>query len=93
MPERAGGGVALSPQLPRNAFLLNFLLVSVGYFLIGQWKKGIAAIAAAIVVVPLTLGFGLPLFTLLTALDASLQAKQLLRGAAIRHWTFFNTPG
>jgi hypothetical protein len=83
--------------------LLNLVLVCVGYFVIGQWQKGIAGIAGFILemaivfgVGAVTLGFGacfvIPLALALHAalvVDGYLQAQALKNGYPIGQWTFF----
>lgn len=69
--------------------LLNFFLPPVGYLLIAQWKKGLSALVAAFVVVVVTLGYGLPIFALVAALDGYKQAALLQRGLPIGQWTWF----
>ena len=74
---------------PRVAFALNFFLPCVGYFVIGQWKKGLAFLLIAAAVTTVTLGYGLPVIALLGAIDAAMQARRLTRGFSIRQWSFF----
>ena len=69
--------------------LLNLLLLSVGYFLIGQWKKGIAVIALGACIVLPTLGYGLPLLAIFTAVDGYKQAALLGAGQRIGQWSWF----
>jgi hypothetical protein len=91
------------PKEPMTVLLLNLLLVCVGYFVIGQWQKGIAgavgflleiAIVSGIGIV--TLGYGacfvIPLALALHAAlvaDGYLQAQALKNGYPIGQWTFF----
>jgi hypothetical protein len=97
-PASAGGSSSdLIPpsQPPKDPILilvLNLLLLCVGYFIIGQWQKGLAAIAAVLVLVVATCFIGAPaapLIAILTAVDGYMQAEQLKNGHSVRQWTFF----
>ncbi|MDG6223959.1 MAG: hypothetical protein QCI82_00420 [Candidatus Thermoplasmatota archaeon] len=67
-----------------------------GYFYIGQWQKALAFILAQLIITPLTIitmGMVGPLNLVLyvvSVVDVYMQAKQLKRGRAIGHWTFFD---
>jgi len=92
------------PKEPIAALLFNVFFASVGYFIIGQWQKGIAASAAFILELALAFGIGLvaqgcgvciviPLsmaFHAVLSADCYLQAKALQVGKPIGQWTFFN---
>jgi hypothetical protein len=92
------------PKEPIAALLFNVFFASVGYFIIGQWQKGIAASIAFIVELALAFGIGLvaagcgvcivvPLsmaFHAVLSADCYLQAKALQVGHPIGQWTFFN---
>ena len=92
------------PKEPVAALLLNIFFASVGYFVIGQWQKGVAATAAFILELILAFGVGLvaagcgvciviPLsmaFHAALSVDCYLQAKVLQAGKPIDQWTFFN---
>jgi hypothetical protein len=94
---------AQPPKDPVTVLLLNLVLVCVGYFVIGQWQKGIAGIAGFILemaivfgVGAVTLGFGacfvIPLALALHAalvVDGYFQAQALKNGYPIGQWTFF----
>ena len=94
------------PKEPVAALLLNIFFASVGYFIIGQWQKGIAATVAFIVELILAFGIGLvsggcgtciviPLslaFHAVLSVDVYLHAKVLQAGRPIGQWTFFNQP-
>jgi len=91
------------PKDPLTVLLLNLVLVCVGYFMIGQWQKGIAGIvgfalemAIILGVGAVTLGYGacfvIPLalaFHAALVVDGYLQAQALKNGHAIGQWTFF----
>jgi hypothetical protein len=70
--------------------ILNLILISVGYFVIGQWKKGLAMIVLGAVVLLLTLGYGLPILAIFTAIDGYKLAQRLQRGEPIRQWSWLN---
>jgi hypothetical protein len=92
------------PREPLAALLLNIFFASVGYFIIGQWQKGLAATIAFLVELVLAFVVGLvmagcgvlvviPLslaFHAVLSVDVYLQAKVLQSGRAIAQWTFFN---
>ena len=94
------------PKEPVAALLLNIFFASVGYFIIGQWQKGVAATVAFIVELILAFGIGLvsagcgtciviPLslaFHAVLSVDVYLQAKVLQAGRPIGQWTFFSQP-
>jgi hypothetical protein len=91
------------PKDPLTVLLLNLFFVCVGYFLIGQWQKGIAGVVGFLLEMGIvlgigvvTLGFGacfvIPLAIALHAalvVDGYLQAKALKSGYPIGQWTFF----
>jgi ABC-type transport system involved in multi-copper enzyme maturation permease subunit len=60
-----------------------------GYYLIGQKKKAIAALALWILGL-ITCGIVSVLVAFVTAIDGYLQAQRLQAGHAIGEWTFFN---
>ena len=92
------------PKDPLAALLLNLFFVFVGYFVIGQWQKGIAG--AVGLIVELVVAFGIGLVTAgcgacmvipvslamhgTLAADCYLQAQVLKSGHPIGQWTFFN---
>ncbi len=90
---------------PVVALLLNIFFFCAGYFFIGQWQKGAAALAGFVLELILafiaglaTLGCGgcvvIPISLAIHAtlsIDAYLQAQQLRIGHPIGHWTFFGT--
>lgn len=91
---------AIPPTDPKDPILILILAVFLGgiaYFVIGQWQKGIAAVAAwltAITVVIVTCGVGILLYMPLIiaiVVDAYMQADLLKKGHTIGQWTFFAT--
>src|SRR5688572_15449229 len=63
---------------PTLILLLNLILV--GYFIVGQWQKGLAAVGTFLVVTVATCGtlfFIVPVFA---AIDGYMQAQQLQAG-------------
>jgi hypothetical protein len=91
---------AIPPTDPKDPILILILAVFLGgiaYFVIGQWQKGIAAVAAwltAIALVVVTCGVGIILYMPLIiaiVVDAYMQADLLKKGRTIGQWTFFGT--
>ena len=90
----------IPPTDPKDPILILILAVFLGgiaYFVIGQWQKGIAAVAAwltALVIVVVTCGLGILIYMPLIiaiVIDAYMQADLLKKGHSIGQWTFFNT--
>ena len=85
------------PKDPILILILAFFLGGIAYFVIGQWQKGIAAVAAwltALSIVVITCGVGLVIYLPLMiaiVVDAYMQADLLKKGYSIGQWTFFNT--
>jgi hypothetical protein len=77
------------PKEPVLIAVCNLFLACVGYFIIGQWQKGIAAIAAAIVIGIPTCGLGIGAVCIATAIDGFMQAEALKNGFPLAQWTFF----
>lgn len=83
------------PKDPILILILAFFLGGIAYFVIGQWQKGIAAVAAwltAITIVVITCGLGMVLYMpLIVAIvvDAYMQADLLKKGYPVGQWTFF----
>lgn len=82
---------------PILILILAFFLGGIAYFVIGQWQKGIAAVAVwlcSFVFMFLTCGLGffvyIPLIMVMV-IDAYLQAQTLQQGHPIGQWTFFNS--
>ncbi len=72
--------------------VLNLILLCVGYFIYGQWQKGLATIGIALVLTVGTCFVGtvaLPLIAIVTAIDGYMQAEQLKQGFPLGQWTFF----
>ena len=88
-----GGGELIHPTSPAKdpilILVLNLLFVCVGYFIYGQWQKGIAALVAALVIGVPTCGLGVGAVAIATAVDGFMQAQQLQQGFPLGHWTFF----
>ena len=80
---------------PVLVLVVALFLGGVAYFIIGQWQKGVAAVAVwlcALVLVFVTCGVGILLYLPLLvaiAFDAYMQAKALQAGHPIGQWTFF----
>jgi len=73
---------------PVVALILNFCFFgAIGYFYIGQWQKGLVALA--LVLVTGTFGLGFVLWVV-AVIDVFMQATELQKGNAISHWTFFS---
>jgi hypothetical protein len=89
----AGGGDLIYPSAPPKEpvliLVLNLIFVCIGYFILGQWQKGIAALVAALVIGIPTCGFGIGAVAVATAIDGFMQAQQLQQGFAVAQWTFF----
>jgi hypothetical protein len=80
-----GGGVD-----PTLICVLNLLLGGVGYLVLGQKAKGIAAIVAcAVLLFPPSCGTLSGVVAALSAVDGYMQAELLQSGKAIGQWTWF----
>jgi len=98
-PPVSGGEIIYPSQPPKDPVLilvLNLILFAVGYFIYGQWQKGVAGLVAAFVVLPIvsvvTCGMGVflyPACMIFTAIDGFMQAEQLKAGYPLGQWTFF----
>lgn len=92
-PPPAQGGELIPPSSPPKdpvlVLVLNLILVCVGYFILGQWQKGLAAIGAALVIGIPTCGFGIGVVAVFAAVDGFMQAEQLKAGFPVAQWTFF----
>ena len=95
----SGDSNAIQPEGAKDPIVILVVALFLGgisYFVLGQWQKGLAAVAlwlCAVVFVVITCGLGMLLFLPVTAaivIDAYLQAKQLKSGSAIGQWTFFS---
>jgi hypothetical protein len=88
-PRPQGRGVVVDPVL---VLILNlFAAGCLGYFRIGQKQKGIVAAIVFVALMFPTMCMGSFAFSLLTAIDGYLQAKELAAGGAIGQWTFFKS--
>lgn len=93
-PPPPGGGDLVYPTTPPKdpviVTILNLLLLGgVGYIVMGQKSKGIAAIVAWVLGLA-TCGVVSGLVAVAAAIDGYLQAQQLQAGHPIGQWTFFN---
>lgn len=77
------------PKDPILILILNLIFCVIGYFIIGQWQKGIAALVAALVIGVPTCGLGIGAVAIACAIDGFMQAQQLQEGHPIAQWTFF----
>jgi uncharacterized membrane protein len=88
-PTRPPTGGRVMP--PVNAFVFNLLVGGcLGYFLLGQKQKGIAALIAFLILIPVTWCTGSMVLAMLAAVDGYMQAAHVRDGKAIGQWTFFN---
>jgi hypothetical protein len=88
-PPAAGAFVQRDRVDGRIIFLLNFILLGVGYFVLGQWKKGVATLLTSGVIGVITLGYGLPVVALIAGIDGARQARRVNAGTPIGQWTWF----
>lgn len=94
-PPPAGSGSELiqptqPPKEPVLVLVLNLLLLgAVGYFIIGQWQKGVVALVASLVIGIPTCGLGIGAVCIAGAIDGFMQAQCLQQGYPIAQWTFF----
>lgn len=77
------------PKDPILILILNLIFCVIGYFIIGQWQKGIAALVAALVIGVPTCGLGIGAVAIACAIDGFMQAQALQAGHPITQWTFF----
>jgi hypothetical protein len=83
---------------PILILILALFLGAIAYFVLGQWQKGLVAIAlwiVGLVVAVVTCGVGAILFppiAIAIVIDAYMQASTLKSGKPIGQWTFFSTP-
>jgi uncharacterized membrane protein len=87
-----GGEIVLPQQPPKDPILilvLNLLLFGcVGYFIIGQKMKGIAALVIWILGLA-SCGVVSAIVSIVAAIDGMMQAQQLQAGHPVAQWTFF----
>jgi hypothetical protein len=82
---------------PVLVLVLALFLGGIAYFVIGQWQKGLAGVAAwlcALALTFITCGVGIVFYLPLVVaivIDAYLQAKCLTDGHPIGQWTFFSS--
>jgi TM2 domain-containing membrane protein YozV len=89
----SGGGEIIYPQQPPKdpvlILVLNLLLLGgVGYIIIGQKMKGIAAIVLWLLGL-FTCGIGSGIVAIVGAIDGWMQAQELQKGNPVGQWTFF----
>jgi hypothetical protein len=91
----------IPPTDPKDPILILILAVflhGIAYFVIGQWQKGLAAVAAwlcTFVIVIITCGLGIAIYLPLhvaVVIDAYMQADLLRKGHSLEQWTFFGNP-
>jgi uncharacterized membrane protein len=87
-----GGEIVLPQQPPKDPILilvLNLVLFGcVGYFIIGQKMKGIAALVIWILGLA-SCGVVSAIVSIVAAIDGMMQAQQLQAGHPVAQWTFF----
>jgi hypothetical protein len=96
-PAPSGGGtkseeLVYPTQPPKDPILilvLNLLLFgAVGYFMIGQKMKGIAALVIWVLGLA-SCGIVSGIVAIVAAIDGMMQAQQLQAGHPVGQWTFF----
>lgn len=71
---------------PVIALLLNLFLGGGGYIYIGQTAKGVVAFLTALLLLPLGIGFLIPIFT---CIDGYKLAQKINDGRSIGNWEYF----
>ncbi len=103
-PSAAPPGAPQDPNiiLPENAkdpvviLIVALFFGPIGYFVMNQWQKGLAGIAAwvlAIIFSIITCGLGVILYVpmhVVVVIDSYMQSKKLRDGTSIGQWTFFD---
>jgi hypothetical protein len=88
----AGGDLVYPQQPPKDPVIilvLNLLVLGcVGYFMIGQKMKGIAALVIWVLGLA-SCGIVSGIVAILAAVDGYFQAEQLKAGFPVAQWTFF----
>jgi hypothetical protein len=92
-PTTGGGGDLVYPQQPPKdpviILVLNLLVAGcVGYFMIGQKMKGIAALVLWVLGLA-SCGVVSGIVAIVAAIDGYFQAEQLKAGFPVAQWTFF----
>jgi uncharacterized membrane protein len=92
-PTSGKGGEIIYPQQPAKdpilILVLNLILFGcVGYFMIGQKMKGIAALVIWILGLA-SCGVVSGIVAIVAAIDGMMQAQQLQAGHPVAQWTFF----
>ena len=92
-PSAPSGGDLVYPQQPPKdptiILILNLLVLGcVGYFMIGQKMKGIAAVVLWVCGLA-TCGVVSGIVAIVAAIDGYFQAEQLKAGFPVAQWTFF----
>ena len=92
-PPSGAGDLVPPPQPPKDPVIilvLNLLLFGcVGYFVMGQKNKGIAALVAWILGLA-TCGIVSGIVQVFAGIDGYLQSQQHQQGFNLGQWTFFN---
>jgi hypothetical protein len=102
--EQIPGGISdpgvIPPTNAKDPILILILALFLGgiaYFVVGQWQKGLVAIAVwfcGIIFAIITCGIGSLLFfplAIAIVIDAYMQASILKAGQPIGQWTFFSS--
>lgn len=88
----SGGDLVYPQQPPKDPtiiLILNLLVLGcVGYFMIGQKMKGIAAVVLWVCGLA-TCGVVSGIVAIVAAIDGYFQAEQLKAGFPVAQWTFF----
>jgi len=92
-PAAGGGGDLVYPQQPPKdpviILVLNLLVLGcVGYFMIGQKMKGIAAVVLWVLGLA-SCGVVSGIVAIVAGIDGYYQAEQLKAGFPVAQWTFF----
>lgn len=92
-PAPGGGGDLVYPQQPPKdpviILVLNLLVAGcVGYFMIGQKMKGIAALVLWVLGLA-SCGIVSGIVSIVACIDGYFQAEQLKAGFPVAQWTFF----
>jgi uncharacterized membrane protein len=92
-PSPGKGGEIVYPQQPAKdpilILVLNLILFGcVGYFMIGQKMKGIAAVVIWVLGLA-SCGIVSGIVAIVAAIDGMMQAQQLQAGHPVAQWTFF----